>query len=285
MNQKLTLTVTPRAQTGRSASRRMRRGQRVPAILYGKHTSPEKLSVDAPELLRLLKIIAGRAKLIELARTDKNESALVFLQEVQRDALTDNFLHVDLHEVKADEKFEIRVPVHVVGESFGVKNENGVLEIALHHLRIRCLAKDLPEAINVDVAELKVGETIKVSGLKKVAGVEFRDLPGQAIVSCTEVKEEVVEVPVVAEAVEGAVPAEGAVPVEGAAAVPGAAPAAGAAAPGAAGKPGAPVAGAKGAAPAAGGKPGAPAVGAKGAAPAPGAKPGAPAAGAKPAKK
>jgi large subunit ribosomal protein L25 len=260
----------------------MRRGQRVPAILYGKHTSPEKLSVDAPELLRLLKIIAGRAKLIELTRTDKSESALVFLQEVQRDALTDNFLHLDLHEVKADEKFEIRVPVHVVGESFGVKNENGVLEIALHHLRIRCLAKDLPEAINVDVTELKVGETIKVGGLKKVAGVEFRELAGQPVVSCTEVMEEVVEVPVVAEAVEGAVPVEGAVLVEGAAAVPGAAPAAGAVAPGAAGKPGAPVAGAKGAA---GGKPGAPVAGAKGAAPAPGAKPGAPAAGAKPGKK
>ncbi|HTZ20615.1 MAG TPA: 50S ribosomal protein L25 [Opitutaceae bacterium] len=280
MNQKLTLTVTPRAQTGRSASRRLRKGQRVPAILYGKHTSPEKLSVDDAELHRLLKIIAGRAKLIELTRADKNENALVFLQEVQRDALTDNFLHLDLHEVKADEKFEIRVPVHVVGESFGVKNENGVLEIALHHLRIRCLAKDLPEAINVDVTELKVGETIKVGSLKKVAGVEFRELPGQAVVSCTEVKEEVVEAPVVAEAVEGAIPAEGAVPAEGAAPAAGAAaPAAGAAAPGAPGaKPGAPAAaGAKGAAPAPGAKPGAPA--------APGAKPGAPAAAAKPAKK
>ena len=63
---------------------------------------------------------------------DKAEKALSFLQEIQRDPITDRYLHVDLHEVKPDEKFEIRVPVRVTGESFGVKNQSGVLEIASH---------------------------------------------------------------------------------------------------------------------------------------------------------
>lgn len=268
MKQQLILNVTPRAQTGRSASRRLRKANRVPAILYGKHTKPESLSVDGPEFSRLLKTTVGRAVLVELARTDKPEKPLTVLQEVQRDPITDRYLHVDLQEVKADEKFEMRVPVHLTGESFGVKNQSGVLEIATHLLRVRCLPKDLPETILVDVTELKVGETIKVAQIKAIAGVQLLDDKGQPVVSCVEPVAEIVQ-EVVAAAVpaEGEAAAAGAVPAEGAAAAPGAAPAAGDAKAGAA----APAAGAKpGAAPAAGAKPaaGAPAAGAKPAAPA-----------------
>ena len=141
MKTPLILKVATRAQTGRSASRRLRKVNRIPAILYGKHSDPEKLSVEVPEFTRLLKSVAGRALLIELNRDDKAEKALSFLQEIQRDPITDRYLHVDLHEVKPDEKFEIRVPVRVTGESFGVKNQSGVLEIASHVLRVRCLAE------------------------------------------------------------------------------------------------------------------------------------------------
>lgn len=272
MKQQLKLNVTPRAQTGRSSSRRLRKANQVPAILYGKHTSPESLSLDGAEFIRLVKAVAGRAVLIELNRPDKAEKALSFLQEVQRDPITDKYLHVDLHEVKSDEKFEIRVPVQLTGESFGVKNQSGVLEMNAHLLRVRCLPKDLPESIVVDVTELKVGETFKVSQLKPVAGVEYLDPKGQPVVSCVEPVAEIVQ------EVVAATPAAGegaaAAPAEGAAApaAAGAAPAAGAAAPAAGAKPGA------AAAPAAGAKPGAAAAPAAGAKPAAGAaKPAAPA--------
>ena len=276
MNTQLTLNVFPRTQTGRSASRRLRKANKVPAILYGKHTSPEKIALEGTELVKLLKAVAGRSVLIELQVPERAEKPLSILQEIQRDPITDKYLHVDLHEVKADEKFEIEVPVHIFGESFGVKNESGVLEIASHTLKVRCLPKDLPAVIPVDVTPLKVGETVKVSEMKPIPGVEFLDHKGQPVVSCVEpVAEIVVEVPVAAEAVpvEGAVPlAEGeTAPVPGAEAKPGAAPAGdakGAPAPAGGGKG---VAAAKGAAPAAG-KPGAPAAG-KPAAAAPAAKP------------
>ena len=262
MKQQFSLNVESRAQTGRSASRRLRKADRVPAILYGKHTKPESLSIEGPEFTRLLKSVGGRAVLIELMRGDNAGKALSFLQEVQRDPITDKFLHVDLQEVKGDEKFEIRVPVHVVGESYGVKNQSGVLEMASHVLRVRVLPKDLPEAITVDVTELKVGETIKVASLKAIAGVEFLDPKGQPVVSCVEPVAEVVQEVAAAPAAEGAAaaaPAAGTAPAEGAAA---AAPAAGDAK-------------AAAAAPAAGAKPAAPAAGAKPAAAAP--KPAAPA--------
>jgi len=270
MKQQFTLNVSPREGTGRSASRRLRKQDRIPAILYGKHTAPVTLAVEGTEFVRLVKAIGDNAALIELKGT--KEEALSILQEVQRDPMTDKYLHVDLHEVKADEKMEINVPVHTSGESTGVKNEGGVLEASSHTLRIRCLPKDLPAYIDVDVTELKVGKTIHIGELKPVPGVVFLGDKHQPVVSCVQPVEEIVEA-----VVETAVPVEGA-PVEGAAAegaaaVPGAAPAAGAAAAGTAAgaKPGAPAAaGAKPGAPAAAGaKPGAPA------APAAGAKPGA----------
>jgi large subunit ribosomal protein L25 len=261
MNQQYKLNVAARTQTGRSASRRLRKTNRVPAILYGKHTSPESLSIEGPEFVRLLRSVAGRAVLVELERTDKPVKALSFLQEVQRDPLTDKYLHVDFQEVKPDEKFEIRVPVQVTGESFGVKNQSGVLEMNTHTLRVRVLPKDLPEFIVVDVTELKVGETVKVGSMKPIAGVEFLDAKGQPVVSCVEPVAEIVqEAAVAATPAEGAAaaPADGAAAALGAAAAPGAAPAAGAAAPAAGAKAAAPAGAAKAAAGAAA-KPAAPA--------------------------
>ena len=256
MSQQFKLNVADRAQTGRSASRRLRKANRVPAILYGKHTKPESVSIEGPEFTRLLKAVGDRAVLIELTRAGKTDQALSFLQEIQRDPLTDKYLHVDLHEVKGDEKFEIQVPVHLVGESFGVKNQSGVLEINSHTLRVRVLPKDLPEAITVDVTELKVGETFKVGSLKALPGVEFLDAKGQPVVSCVEPVAEIVQevVAPTATAAEGApAAAAGAAPADGAA-VPAAAGAAGAAA-----APAAAPGDKKAAAPAAGAKPAAPA--------------------------
>jgi large subunit ribosomal protein L25 len=259
MKNPLILKVETRAQTGRSASRRLRKVNRIPAILYGKHSDPEKLSIEVPEFTRLLKSVAGRALLIQLNREDKAEKPLSFLQEIQRDPITDRFLHVDLHEIKPDETFEIRVPVRVVGESFGVKNQNGVLEIASHTLRVRTLAKDLPEAIEVDVSALNVGQTFKVGELKPIEGVMFMDDKGQPVVACVEPVAEIVQ-----EVVATAAPAEGAAaPAAGEAAAPAAD---GKPAPAGDAKPGAPAAGAKPGAPAAWGKPAAPAGAAKAAA-------------------
>jgi len=267
MKQQFTLNVSPREGTGRSASRRLRKQDRIPAILYGKHSAPVTLSIEGPEFTRLVKAIGDNAALIELKGT--HEHALSILQEIQRDAMTDRFLHVDLHEVKADEKMEMNVPVHMTGESTGVKNEGGVLEVASHTIRIRCLPKDLPAFIEADVTELHVGQTVHLGELKPVSGVVFLGDKQQPVVSCVQPVEEIVEaVPEVAAPVEGApvegAPAEGAAP--GAAPAAGAAPVAGAAAAAAGAKPGAP-----------GAKPGAPAApgAAKAAAPAAGAKPGA----------
>jgi large subunit ribosomal protein L25 len=243
---KYQLTVTTREGTGRSASRRLRKAEKIPAILYGKHTKPENLAVNGPEFVKLRKEIGGKAALIELKR-DAGPTALSFLQEIQRDPITDKYLHLDLQEVKENEKMIISVAIQVMGEAYGVKTEGGILETAAHRLRIRCLPKDLPDFIEVNVAELKVGEAIHVSELKAIAGVDYLDDKNQTVVLCVEPPaEEVVATPA---ADAAAAPAAGAAaaPAAGAAAAPGAAGDAKAAAP-AKGD-------AKAAAPAAGAKP------------------------------
>ena len=259
------IATATRAQTGRSASRRLRKSNKVPAILYGKHTAPEKLHVDGPEFTKLLKGIKGTAVLIELQK-EKGDSAISFLQEVQRDPITDKYLHIDFQEVKENEKFDIRVRVTPIGEAHGVKNQSGVLETPNPFLLIRCLPKDLPPLIGVDVSELKIGDTLHVGSLKPIAGVEFRDDKKLPVFSCVQPVEEIVTAVAAAAPVEGAAAAPGAAgatPAAGAAAAPGAAgaapaaggaaPAAGAAAPAAAGAK--PAAGAAaGAKPAAAGK-------------------------------
>jgi large subunit ribosomal protein L25 len=241
---KYQLTVTTREGTGRSASRRLRKAEKIPAILYGKHTKPESLAISAPEFVKLRKEIAGQAAIIELKR-EAGPTAISFLQEIQRDAITDKYLHLDLHEVKADEKFEIRVPVRIVGEAAGVKVGGGILETSSFQLRIRCLPKDLPSLIEVDVTAVELGQTVHVSDMKPLPGVEFLDQGNQPVVSCVEPPaEEVAATPEAA-----AAPADGAAaPAAGAAAAPAAAGDAKAAAPAAKGD-------AKAAAPAAGAKP------------------------------
>lgn len=182
MSTTTTLKVSQREGTGRSASRRLRKAEQIPAIIYGKHSDPVAISVDNKDFIKMLRSIEGRKTIIELER-DGSDKALSFLQEVQRDPITDRFLHADFQEIHADEKFEVEVPIVTKGSSVGVRMHNGILEIASHSVRVRCLAKDLPGAIEVNIAELDVEDTVKVSGLPALEGVEYRDHPDQAVIA------------------------------------------------------------------------------------------------------
>jgi len=233
------LKVSSRAGVGRGASRRVRHSGGIPAILYGTLNAPQNLAVDAPEFTRLLKGIAGSAAVIEIKQTE-SDKRLSIIKEIQRDAITDRILHIDLQEVSADQEMELNVSVHTVGDCYGVRVENGILEVVSHEVRIRCLPKDLPAFIEVDITDLKIDHSIHLSQLPKIAGVKYLGDPNRPIVACVQPAVEV-----------EATPAAAAAPAEGAAA----APAEGAAAPAAGdAKAAAPAAGAKAAAPAAGAK-------------------------------
>ena len=260
----LKLPVHSREKSGRGPARRLRASGQIPAVIYGK-SGPRHLTVKEPEFRLLMRAVAGTAALVEIS-DGTGGTTLSLLQEVQRDARTDHFVHIDLREVTANEPMRAAVPDRVQGEAVGVKLESGIIEVSRHELFVKCLPKDLPDIIMIDVTELHAGDSIHVRDLKPITGVIFADRADEVVVACVVPKVE--EEPVAAEAVAvegeaGAAPAEGEAGAEGAAAKPGDAKAA---------------AGAKGAAPAGGAKGAAPAAGAKGA---PAAKGAAPAAGAK----
>ena len=192
--QQVALKANYRKTTRRGEVKKLRAAGVVPGVVYGAHTKPLSVEVSGKELGKVLHSSTSENVLVELdlAGGAAAEKRLAMVQEVQHDHLTDTVLHVDFHELKADEKFTARVPVHAVGEATGVKNSGGVLEFAMRYMHLRCLPKDLPDQISVDVTKLEIGQTIHVGEVALPAGVETlerKDLP-LFIVVAPQVEEE-----------------------------------------------------------------------------------------------
>lgn len=178
----LELKVIPRNETGRGPNRRLRGLGKIPAVIYGKKGS-QPLIIEQTDFRVLWKAIAGVTALIQVDVEGK-ESALSIIKEVQRNARTDEFLHIDFHEVSSSERMHTNVAVHILGESVGVKNEGALLEVSSHELEIRCLPSDLPSTIDIDISELHTGDSIHIKDLKVIEGVEFIADPDQLVIAC-----------------------------------------------------------------------------------------------------
>jgi large subunit ribosomal protein L25 len=156
------LKAEPRDGAGKGVARKLRAEGRVPAVLYGHGNDARALSVDAKELFHLLHGAAGGNVLIDLVIDGKKTMAMP--REVQRDHVRGQYLHVDFLEVRRDEKVTVDVPIHLVGESAGVK-AGGVLEHHLWELKIQSLPQDLPESIEADISHLNLHDALRVSEL------------------------------------------------------------------------------------------------------------------------
>ncbi|MDR1255337.1 MAG: 50S ribosomal protein L25 [Puniceicoccales bacterium] len=184
----LELRVEERLEVGRQYVRKLRKSGRVPAVVYGK-SGTKPLSFDEKEFRMLLREKGQSASLVNVKITG-GESVLSTIADMQRDPISDRFLHVDFHEVSRTEKMAITVPIEFIGESVGVKDFGGVLDIGKHELNVRCLPADLPGSVKVDINGLKVGDIIHVKDLKKIKDVEFVDGDDVVVVSCKNVAEE-----------------------------------------------------------------------------------------------
>ena len=156
---------------GSSASRRLRRAGTVPGIVYGGNAAPTVIETNHNDLLLKLKKEAFHSSIITLNIDGKKEQVL--LRDYQTHAYKPLVLHVDFQRVDATHELHIKVPVHFVNEDTapGVKLGGGLVNHVTTELDIHCLAKDLPEFIEVDVGALNVGENIHASQVKLPAGV------------------------------------------------------------------------------------------------------------------
>ena len=169
----VSLSAYSRTQTRRKGARTTRANERIPAVIYGRHIKPESLEVTEKDLENLIHHSASEIMLVDLAVEGGKGTRLALVKDVQHHPLTQKVLHLDLMEVRADEKVIVMVPVESTGEPAGVKTGGGTLEHVLFKLKVRALPKDLPEVIIVDVASLEVGKSIHIGEITPPAGVEL----------------------------------------------------------------------------------------------------------------
>jgi large subunit ribosomal protein L25 len=168
------LKAYPRTQTRRGGVKKLRGSGRVPAIIYGRQAKPQNLEVSAKEFEDLIHHSVSENLLVDLSvENDARAKRLALVQEIQHHPLDGKVLHVDFHEVAENEKVTIHVPVETVGEAAGVKNGGGVLEHIMFKLKVRCLPKDLPEQIVIDVSHLELGKAVHLGEVKVPEGVEI----------------------------------------------------------------------------------------------------------------
>ncbi len=170
----VSLTAFPRVLVQRTAVKRLRASGRVPAVVYGRTRPAQNLEIKAKEIEDLMQVSASENILVDLkVEGDAQPSRLALVQQLQHHPLTGRLVHVDLHEVTADERVTITVPVETTGEAAGVKTGGGVLEHVLFKLKVRALPKDLPEVLLVDVTPLEIGQAIHIGDIKPPPGAEI----------------------------------------------------------------------------------------------------------------
>lgn len=225
--ERMELNVTKR-EAGKSASKKLRRGGSVPAILYGAGRDPLPLSVGTREIEGVIGTDAGWNVLLDL-KIEGKESVLSRISDYQSDVLKRNLTHIDFQVLDLAKKIKTEVPIKFIGKAEGVK-QGGIMEVSRRSLEVKCLPTNIPEHIDVDVSAMDVGDSIHVEELTIPEGVEClyeTNFAIAAIVAPTlEIEPEIPEEGVV----EGEVPAEGvaAAPAEGAKAKEGAVPTEGA---------------------------------------------------------
>ena len=166
------LNAETRVLQGSGASRRLRRADKVPGIVYGGSTAPELIALDHNELLLALRKEAFHSSLITIKQGKEQQTVL--LRDVQMHAYKPLVLHVDFQRVQATQALRQKVPLHFINAEIapGVKVGGGAVLHALTEVEITCLPKDLPAFIEVDLKAMNVGQSLHVSQLTFPQGVK-----------------------------------------------------------------------------------------------------------------
>lgn len=193
MSEQVYLNASNREVEGKSSSRKLRRDGSVPAVVYGGEKDPIRISILEKDIAKASEIPGFATQILNINISGEEQN--VILKELQRHPATQRVLHADLQRVDPDTKISISVPVRFLNEDncMGVKMHGGAISRLINNIDITCLASNLPEYLEVDVADLDVGDSIFLSALNLPDGVEIPSLSlgedrDQAVVSITEAK-------------------------------------------------------------------------------------------------
>jgi large subunit ribosomal protein L25 len=166
---------------GSSESRRLRAAGKVPGVLYGHGIDPIDVTVGSRALRAALTSDSGLNALISLDVDGTKHLAMA--RQLQRHPVRRSIDHVDFVVVRRDEIISAEVPVHLMGEALEVERADGMVEQSLHTLLVHAKPADIPNAIEVDISELSIGEAIRVADLKLPSGVTTDVDPEDTVVA------------------------------------------------------------------------------------------------------
>ena len=170
------INAVKRDAKGTGASRRLRHAGTVPGVVYGGGKEAFPLEINNKELFLQFRHEAFHASILTLILDGKKESVL--LRDFQMHPVRNTIQHIDFQRVSATEKIHVKVPFHFINADIapGVKTGGGIVAHILTEADVSCLAKDLPEFIEVDLAKLEMGQSVHLSQIKLAKGVEFVQL-------------------------------------------------------------------------------------------------------------
>ena len=189
MRKDITLVAEPRPSRGKNEARRLRVKGFAPAIMYGAGKDPVAVAVSPKEVHKILRSNTGHNTIFNLAVKD-GETTPVMIIDWEHDPIKENLLHVDLKRIDPTKRITVKIPVHVHGEAKGVKLQGGLLEIANREIEVECLPDDIPEAFNVDVADLALNQAVRASQLPMTGSMKLTAPPETVIVHVVALKVE-----------------------------------------------------------------------------------------------
>ena len=194
MAERQEITVRAEARTGRGKNdaRRLRARGMVPLTVYGGEGEAVSAAAPLRELAAILRSETGHNTIFTLDVEGVGASEVLFLDR-QIDPVRGRLIHADLRRLVRGQKVEVTVPVHLVGEPDGVRNEGGILEQLLREVEIRSAPRAIPESIDADVTALKVHDVLHVSDLRADEGVEILTDPETVVATVAVVREEPTE--------------------------------------------------------------------------------------------
>lgn len=199
MADKVTVKAEVRQSRGSNDSRRLRNSGKVPVAVYGGGEKSVSAVAELSRLAAILRSDSGVNTIFSLDIEGVGVNDVIF-HDRQVDPLKGHLMHADLRRIGKDEKLELTVPIHFVGEPEDME-EGGILSQNLREIKVLCIPSKIPDFIEVDVSSLKSGESIHISDIKVEEGVEIQEAPETVVASIIVVKEEELE-PAIEEAAE-----------------------------------------------------------------------------------
>ena len=193
--EQIDLKAQVRTTTGKGPARALRRDGRIPAVLYGQKTDSIMLSIDFKEFELILKKANIGSVLLNLQiQNGKTITRPAMIKELQTNPVTGAFLHVDFYEIDMQRKITVSVPVVTRGKCAGVE-EGGLLQIVRRELELLCLPTAIPEAIEVDITDLTIGDSVHVQEIALPGDVELTEETDFTVITvlAPKVEEEPVE--------------------------------------------------------------------------------------------